>query len=685
MTTTNDVQQDAALVVAGSPQWAEAGELGLREPPGPEATLLVMDRRGEALAFSGKVEYGQGIRSGFTLAIADELDLPLASVRLILGDTALVPFDRGTTGSASTREVGIQLRRAAATARQALIALAAQRWEVDASSLATSEGQVFHTDEPSQTVSYADLLQGQNLRLAILDDTSIKAPEDFRFIGRDAPRTDALARVTGQAKYSQDIVVEGMLYGKVLRPPSYGASLRQIDTSGAERAPGLVMVVHEDDFVGVLCQREDAAENALDAIRVRWQEILELPSDSDLPDLLKDSASELVILREDGSPAEGFAQADHVLESRYFVPYVANAIMEPSAAVASWDDGNLTVWCGDRGPFGVRDELAKAFNMSEERVRVIVPEVGGSFGTKGTYGVAHEAARLSKAAGRPVRVTHSRSEEFIWGTVRPAALIEIRSGFQADGKIVAWEYTAYHTGDRPNRGQRGADTPYDTPNVRIAVANSASPLRAGSYRSLGGAANHFAREVHIDEIAATLKLDPVELRLMNLTHPRLRRVLEQAADRFDWASRRSGDSVGFGVALGYDAGSYVAQCVELAVERKNVKVRRVVAGFDCGMVVNPDGVRNQVEGSIIMGMGTALREAVEFDAGRLLNPAFSRYRVPRVNDTPEIEIVLTGDPATQSTGAGEPGIVPIAAAIDNAVYDATGSRIRDLPIVPQLP
>ena len=682
MTITTDLRQEAALVVTGPPQWG--GELGLRQPPGPDATLLVMDQQGHATAFSGKVEYGQGIRSGFPLAIADELDVPLASVQLILGDTDLVPYDTGTTGSVSTREVGTQLRRAAAIARRALIAVAAERWAVDAASLATSEGQVFQTDDPSKTVSYAELLQGQNLQLGIPEDTTTKDPEEFLLMGKDAPRTDALARVTGQAKYSQDIVVPGMLHGKVLRPPSYGARLQQLDISGAERVPGLAMVVQEDDLVAVLCDREDTAENALDAIRARWQEDPELPSDSDLQDLLKEKARQPVILREEGSPAAGFDQADHVLESQYFVPYVANAPMEPCAALASWDDGNLTVWSGDRSPFAVRDELAQAFEMSKDRVRVIAPEIGGSFGTKGSYGVAYEAARLSRISRRPVRVAHSRAEEFMWGTVRPAAFFEIRSGFQADGKIVAWEYTAYHTGDRPNRGQRGADTPYNTPNVRITVADSESPLRTGSYRSLGCAANHFAREVHIDEIAATLKLDPVELRLMNLSHPRLRTVLEQAVDRFGWESPGPGGSVGHGVALGYDAGSYVAECVELSVERRAAKLQRVVAGIDCGMVVNPEGVRNQVEGSIIMGMGTALREAVEFDAGRLLNSAFSRYRVPRIADAPQIEVVLAGDPATQSTGAGEPGIVPIAAAIANAVYDATGSRIRSLPIVPQL-
>ncbi|HEU0020295.1 MAG TPA: molybdopterin cofactor-binding domain-containing protein, partial [Dehalococcoidia bacterium] len=354
------------------------------------------------------------------------------------------------------------------------------------------------------------------------------------------------------------------------------------------------------------------------------------------------------------------------------------------AAVAFWDDGKLTVWSGDRSPFGVRDELAQAFGISQDRVRVIAPEIGGSFGTKATNGVAGEAARLSRLANRPVRVAYSRAEEFMWGTVRPAALIEIRSGFQSDGKIVAWEAIAYHTGDRPNRGQRGADTPYNTSNVRIAVADSESPLKAGSYRSLGCAANHFAREVHIDEIAAALGLDPVDLRLRNLSHQRLRRVLERTADRFGWSSPPPESAGGRGVAIGYDAGSYVAECVELTVARRGVRLHRVVAGVDCGMVVHPEGVRNQTEGGIIMGMGTALREAVEFDAGRLLNPAFSRYRVPRIADAPEIEVVLAGDSATPSTGAGEPGMVPIAAAISNAVYAATGTRVRSLPIVPQL-
>ena len=667
---------DAPLTIVGP---------SIAEPDTPEAAnleerLLVITKEGKVIVFSGKVEYGQGIRSGFQLAVADELDVPLPAVHVVLGDTKMVPYDRGTTGSASTRTVGLQLRRAAATARDTLLNLAAQKWAVPNSELETKNGQVVRVAQRDQRISYAEILERQQLKISIPPDVKTKSPETFLLMGLDARRSDAQARVTGRAKYAQDIVAPGMLYGKVLRPPSYGARLSHLDTTRAERVPGVLKVVVEDDFVGVIAEREDIAGYALSAVNARWDEAESSSSDWDLPVLLRDRASEPVVVREEGSLQAGFAEADHILESVYFTPYVSNAAMEPATAVASWDKEALTVWCGDRSPFGVRDHLAEAFKLSVDTVRVIAPEVGGAFGTKGSFGIAHEAARLSKSVGRPVRISLTRQEEFIWSTVRPAALIEIRSGFKSDGTITAWEYSAYHAGETAFRGQRGSDTPYNTSNVRIVTANSEAPLRSGSYRSLGGALNHFAREVHVDEIAAALNMDPVKLRFLNLTHPRLRGVLTEAVSRFGWEHPREGKPVGYGVAIGYDVGSYVAECVELVVEDKDVHIRRVTAGFDCGLVLNPDAVQNQVEGSIMMGIGTALWEAMEFHGGRPLNPSFARYRVPRITDLPEIEVVLVGDPVNVSTGAGEPGIVPIAAAVANAVYDATGKRIPQLPI-----
>ena len=686
-----DVRQERqALVVTGPPT---AG--GQQAASLPEATLLTMNERGRVTAYSGKVEYGQSIRTGLAMEVADELDVPLSTVEVVLGDTGLVPFDRGTTGSASTATVGRQLRRAAATARKALVELAGQRWGMAAGDLTAQEGAVLVRADAGRRATYADLLAGQQLALRVADDVAVKEADEFAVMGQPTRRIDAVARVTGQAKYSQDIVVPGMVYGKVLRPPSYGAQLRQLDASRAEHLPGFVALVREGDFVGIVTEREEQAEYALQAVRARWEEGQDQPSDWDMPVALKEHVLDTAVLREDGSLERGFAEADRVFEEVYYVPYVANATMEPMAAVAQWEgdpsagsrpgespsetgQARLTVWCGSRRPFGIRSELAQAFGMSEDRVHVITPETGGAFGGA-REGVAHDAARLAKAVGRPVRVAYTRAEDFSWATVRPAALIEIRSGVKADGTIVAWDYRAWHAGENAFRARRGSDTPYATPNVRIQVANAESPLRAGSYRSLGGAVNHFAREVHIDEIATALEMDPVELRLRNLTHPRFRRVLTEAAARFGWDAAR-GPSSGVGVAIGLDVGTYAAECVQLAVRGREVQVARVVVAFDCGLVVNPDGVRNQVEGAIVMGLGTALWEGLEFAGGRILNPTFSRYRVPRITDAPEVEVVLVGDATTPSTGAGEPGIVPIAPAIANAVFSATGKRVRELPI-----
>jgi isoquinoline 1-oxidoreductase len=387
-----------------------------------------------------------------------------------------------------------------------------------------------------------------------------------------------------------------------------------------------------------------------------------------------------VTTQEAGSLEEGFRSADHILEATYYVPYISTVPMEPRAAVAQWDNGKLTVWAGTQRPFGIRAELAAHFQVPESEVRVIAPEIGGGFGGKSFYIPALEAARLAKLAGRPVRVALTRAEEMTWTTFRPAALIQIKSGFKSDGTIVAWEFTAYHAGPTPFIGQRGSRTPYSTPNVKVSVASSDSPLRTGSYRSLGGAVNHFAREVHIDEIAATLGIDPVELRLRNLTHPRFRGALTAAAERFAWTPGKQPSRRGVGIALGEDVGSYTATAVQVQTLGSEVRVQRVAVSLDCGLIVNPEGVRNQIEGSIVMGMGTALYEGVEFRGGRLLTSSFARYRVPHIMDTPIIETVLIGDDTTPSTGAGEPAIVPIAAAIANAVFDLTGHRLRELPI-----
>ena len=653
---------------------------GNARPDAQKATWLVVRPDGSVTAYAGKVEYGQGIRSGLAVEVADELRVALTAVEVLLGDTDTTPWDMGTFGSQSTARVGLQLRKAAATARHELLDLAADRLDLPAADLVCSEGRVASRHAADRSIGYGDLVAGHARSRDIVDDITLTPEHEFTVMGRPAARVDAVERVTGRAEYSQDVIVPGMLFAKVLRRPAYGALLTDVDTTAAEAMPGVVQVARDGHFVAVLAESDEQAELAATTLRGEWEEQAGQPSQCDVPDLLLRTGKDAFTTQEAGAIKDGFASADGVLEASYYIPYVSNVPMEPRAAVAQWADDRLTVWAGTQRPFGLRAELAQHFELDEGRVRVIAPEIGGGFGSKSMYPVALEAARLARAAGRPVRVAYTREEEMVWATVRPAALIQVKSGFTNDGKIVAWQFTAYHAGDRPFIGRRGSDTPYDVPNVNVTVFTSESPLRTGSYRSLGGAVNHFAREVHMDEIAEAVGLDPVELRLRNLTHPRFRKVLDAAAERFGWSGAKQPSKRGVGVALGLDVGSYVAACVQLDVQGSEVKVERVAAALDCGLTVNPDGAINQVEGTIVMGMGTALYEAVDFQGGRMLNASFARYRVPRINNAPAIDVVLVGDEGTPSTGAGEPGIVPIAPAIANAVFDLTGERHRELPI-----
>jgi isoquinoline 1-oxidoreductase len=654
--------------------------------PGDEATRwIAIKADGAVVAYAGKVEYGQGVRSGFAIEVADELRLSPEDVQVVLGDTDEVPWDMGTFGSQSTGIVGVRLRKAAATARQVLLELASERLDLPTSELVCQNGGIGSKSDPKRSFAYGDLVSGKDRREEIDDDAVLTRPKDFTAMGRTTQRTDAIERVTGTAVYAQDVMLPEMLFGQILRPPTFNARLAAADVSVAEKMPGVVQVVRDGDTIAVLAETDEQADQAAMTIQASWDAEREQTSHLDMPDLLTSTGRNAMIVQEAGSLIDGFKEADEILEAVYYVPYVTNAPMEPRAAVAEWTDGRLTVWAGTQRPFGLRVELAQHFGIEETAVRVIAPEIGGGFGAKSYYPVAVEAAQLAKEAGRPVRLAYTRAEDTVWGSFRPAALIRIKSGFRSDGSITAWRYEAYHAGERALIGRRGSETPYDIPAVSVKVSSSDSPLRVGSYRSLGGAVNHFARESHIDEIAATIGADPVELRLRNLKHPRYRRVLEQAADRFGWQSKELPLRTGAGVAIGADVGSYVATCLEVEVQGKEVKVNRVTTALDCGLTVNPDGAVNQVEGAVIMGMGTALYEAIEFRRGSVLNPGFARYRVPRINDAPSIEVLLAGDPDEPSTGAGEPGIVPVAAAIGNAIFDGIGERLRELPFQPHLP
>jgi isoquinoline 1-oxidoreductase len=424
---------------------------------------------------------------------------------------------------------------------------------------------------------------------------------------------------------------------------------------------------------------ELALERAAGAIKAHWSADPQ-PSDKDLFAYLKAhaGAAESRAGYQRGSIEEGLRGADHKLEATYTVAYIAHTPLEPRAAVAHWSNGKLTVWTGTQVPFGVRSELAEAFQIPESRVRVIVPDTGSGYGGKHTGECAIEAARLAKAAGKPVKLIWTREEEFTWAYARPAGVIEIRSGVKADGTALAWEYHNY------NSGPSGIATPYEIANQKIAFHEAQSPLRQGSYRGLAATANHFARECHMDELAHAVNLDPLAFRLKNLKDARMRAVLEAAAEKFGWGKGRRSAGRGFGIACGFEKGGYVACCAEVSVARPSgiVKIERVVEAWECGAIVNPEHLKNQVEGSIVMGMGGALFEAIHFDNGRITNPQLSKYRVPRFSDLPSIETVLIDRKDLPSAGAGETPIVGIAPAVGNAIFNATGRRIRSLPMAP---
>jgi isoquinoline 1-oxidoreductase len=473
-------------------------------------------------------------------------------------------------------------------------------------------------------------------------------------------------------------MLPGMLHGKIVRPSAFHARLASCDTSQAEKVPGAV-VVHDGDFVGVAATDRVTAERAASAIRTQWDAPAQ-PSDRELFSYLKShpveergfGGNEQYSI---GSVEQARTQAAKTLEQTYTVAYIAHTPLEPRAAVAQWKDGKLTVWTGTQRPFAVRDELASAFHLPEDAVRVIVPDTGSAYGGKHTGECAVEAARLAKAAGKPVKVVWSREEEFTWAYFRPAGVIDIKSGAKADGTLVFWEFDNYNSGPAAMR------TPYEVPNQRIAFHPADTPLRQGSYRSLACAANHFARESHMDELAHALNLDPLQFRMKNLKDDRLRAVFQAAADPFGWGKKLPAGH-GAGIGGGFEKGGYIATCAEVAVDHDQVHVVRVVQAFDCGAVVNPQGLTNQISGAILQGLGGAMFEAIHFENGKILNPHLAQYRVPRFSDVPQIEVVLVDRKDQRPMGAGETPLTGIAPAVANAIFNATGTRLRSMPLAP---
>ena len=691
------------LVIATMPavHAQESGRGAQNRPtPGDVASWVHIGADGRVTAYTGKVEIGQNIRTSLSQVIADELRVPLESIAFVMADTDLTPFDQGTFGSRTTPTMAPQLAKAGAAAREVLIDLAASAWQADRSTLTADAGRVTAPD--GRAIGYGDLTKGKKLTGVVAADARLASTDRWspdRWVSRGTPVKKVNGReiVTGKHPYTPDIVRPQMLMGRVIRPEALGAEPASVDDARAKAMPG-VTVVRDGNFIGVVAPDERALKQAAAAIVVKWTTAPAQPTSETIYEHLKHAPAatggggrgSAPIVR--GDVAVARASAATVFEASYKIPYIAHVPLEPRAAVAEWDGDKVTVWTGTQRPFGVRTEVAEAFHLSEDRVRVIVPDMGSGYGGKHTGEQAIEAARLARAAGRPVKLVYTRAEEFMWAYFRPAGVIDIAAAVGADGRLVSWEF------DNWNSGTAGLPTPYSIPNQRVAFHASVSPLRQGSYRGLAATANHYAREMHMDAVARGLGIDAVEFRLKHITDPRLRAVLTTAAQKSGWP-RAATAGAALGIACGLEKGGYVATAAEVARQPSTLKplrppdtaegwtalapfgfkILRLTVVFECGAIVNPDGLKNQVEGAVVQGLGGALFEAVRFAFGMILNGTMAQYRVPRFKDVPPIDVVLLDRRDLPSAGAGETPIVCVAPAIGSAVR-AFGEVPAALPV-----
>jgi nicotinate dehydrogenase subunit B len=659
----------------------------LRVARGDEKAPLLSSRLhvgadGIITLLTGKIECGQGIRTSLTQVAAEELRVKPSQVRLIMGDTALVPDDGGTWGSLTTPQTVPVIRQACASMRELLRRCAAEAWKVEPAKLQVADGQIRNAG--GWTFTYEDLAKSGSLATAVTSEAPLTKPSQWQICGTPLHAVDGVALVSGAYRYSSDLKAAGMWHGRIVRPPNHRCRLLSFDSSKVEGEAG-AKVIHDGDFLGVIAPTAHAAEAAAQSIRPQWSDdslgdpenlFVSLKAAAKPPDM--NASGRYPAFIQEGSVANGLARSAHQLKASYQIAYIAHVPLESRAAMAEWKGDRLTVRCGTQAPFPVRDEIAQAFGIPAEHVRIIVSDTGSGYGGKHGSECELAAARLARGAPGPVRLGWSREEEFTSSYCRPAAVMDVQSGVQADGKIVAWEFHNY------NGGAASLPPPYRIPNRHIAYHESESPLRQGSYRSLAAVGNTFARETHIEEMAAASRIDPLEFRLRNIDNPRLQTVLHRAAERFGWGKSKSGNGVGYGLACNVEKDGHLALFTELETDGKQVRLKRMVVAFDAGAVINPDILSNQVEGAIVQGIGGALFEELKFDKKRITNPKLSAYRVPRFPDVPDIEVILVDRRDLPSAGAGESPITVAAPSIGAALYAACGKRIRALPMLPAL-
>jgi isoquinoline 1-oxidoreductase len=641
--------------------------------------FLRVKEDGRVDCYTGKIEMGQGVITSLAQALAEELEVPINSVDMIMGDTDLCPYDAGTWGSLTTRFADPVLRAAAAEAREILIELASKKFEIQHESLEASNGTVFVKGDNKLSVTYAELTKGKKIVRSLKNKPLIKNFKDFDIIGKSVISLDSEAKVTGSANYSGDIKLPGMVYATIARPPAYGSKKIHVDTSGLDVFDGVEMV-EDGNLVAVVHPDPEIANKAAKKVKIKWEEPKAKADNETIFEYFEKNITQSKVFEEGGSLNEGKEASKILIEANYHDGYKAHASIETHTATCYFEDDKLIMWASTQTPFGTREELAKTFDMPLEKVHIKQIFLGGGFGGKIYNRQAVEAAKIAKVIGKPVQLAWSRREEFMYDMFRPAALVKATSGVDDNGKLKLWNFDIYCA------GTRGTKLFYDIPNNRTRIFNDRDihPFGTGAWRAPGNNSTTFARESHIDATAHAAKIDPLEFRLNNTKDESMSATLKLAAKTFGWDSKKPEDH-GYGIALGADAGTLVAIIAEVHVDRKTGVVQpiKVVCAQDMGQVVNPHGATVQTEGGITMGLGYSLYEDIEFDWGRVKSRNFKNYTITKFSSTPKIECVFIDKMDSKPQGGGEPAIVCVGGAIANAVFDACGARVNRMPVTPK--
>lgn len=663
----------------------------LMEMPAEQARSLPKDfnafvhiaEDGTVTCYTGKIEMGQGIITSLPVMAADELDVPLEKVKLVLGDTALCPFDQGTYGSLTTRSFGPAMRAALAEAKGVLMELASEQLKVPVSQLVAEKGVIYVSGNKAKRVTYGELTRGKRIEKFLEVKPPVKDYTKFIYVGKSYKKVDSVEKVKGEAKFTGDLKLPGMLFARILRPPSHGATLKSADTSAAEKIEG-VKVVRDDGLIAVVSENKDKVDEAIVKIKAEY-EFNELPvNDRNLFEWILKAQTSSSVSNTAGDIELGRKQSEHVFETEFHDVYLAHAPIETHTALAQFEGEKLTVWASTQQPFPLQDSLANELKMPRDNVRVIVPYVGGAFGAKNAYQQAIEAARLAKLTGKPVMVVWTREEEFFYDTFHSSAVVKVNSGIDREGRITFWDYHVWMA------GTRGAETVYDVPNrkttsySRARNAPPVHPFATGPWRAPNNNTNTFARECQIDIMAAKAGMDPLEFRLKNLKDQKMIDCLKAVADKFGYTPSKFPSGRGIGIACGIDAGTWQATMAEIKVDRTTGKITvlRLACAQDMGLCVNPQGALLQMEGCLTMGLGYALTEEVLFEGGNIKTLNFDTYEIPRFSWVPKLDCVILDRNDQPPQGGGEPAIIAVGAAIANALFDATGARIYRVPLTP---